>query len=512
MFNGRLTKANLSRREFLKMSAVSFAALSGGSVYGVQQGISSNLNKNNVIVILADDLGYGSLSCYGSKKLQTPFIDSLASQGVRFTHAYAPSSVCSPTRYALMTGRYYWRTDVERGKVLSWQAPLHIEQDRLTLASLFKDNGYKTGCIGKWHLGIGDGDKTDWNASLKPGPLEVGFDYFFGISANLTTPPDNYIENYKLYGRSEERKVYMKGRETFGLSDSFEDSEVQSEFTDKAVDFIEKNKDDRFFLYFSATAIHEPIVPNESSRGDSGIGLYGDFIKELDGSVGRILQTLDRLNLTKDTLVIFTSDNGGVKIPHMNYHKYVFQTGEDHEALKQAQLAGFEPNGPLRGRKGWIYEGGFRMPFIVRWPGRVPRGEVCDKIICLSDVLSTFAGLLDYPLAKDCAEDSFDISSLLFDPREGKDVRDSVVMQSVDGIFAIRKGPWKYIEKTKAPDNVSEGKRKFIERQGAGQLFNLERDPYESLDLSGSRPDVVKELSSLLDEYRSSKSSRPRKY
>ena len=400
--------------------------------------------KPNIVIILSDDYGWGSAGCYGAPaNLKTPNLDRLAHEGRRFTQAYAPGSVCSPTRYGLMTGRYYWRTSIKDGEVLGGTAPLHIETNRLTLASLCKSRGYTTGAFGKWHLGLQTGPgKTDWNQSLAPGPLAVGFDYFYGLASNPWTGPHTFIENENLLGRIPGQIVTITGQRekatTTGILKPFEVDHIMETLTAKTTSWIEANHDKPFFLYFAPNAVHEPVAPNPKFTG-SPYGKYGDFIQELDWSVGQVLATLDKLKLTDNTLVIFTSDNGGVVNTNHN------------QSTAVAMSAGLAINGSLRGGKHDEWEGGFREPFVVRWPGKVPSNTASEQVICLTDVLATLAQVLGVPLPKGNAEDSFDVLRAFTETRPGAPVRDSVILQSAHATYAIRQGDWKLIERTDAP-------------------------------------------------------------
>ena len=461
--------------------------------------------KPNIVVILADDFGYGSLGCYGAAKLTTPNCDRLAREGRRFTQAYAPGSVCSPTRYALMTGRYYWRTSIKDGEVLPGNAPLHFDTTRLNLGALCKGQGYRTAAVGKWHLGLGRAGQTDWNAPLTPGPLQVGFDYFYGLSANVLNHPNAYIENETLLGRIPGKVVAVEGvaktQKTLGVDLQRVEDEVTRRLTEKAVGWIETNHAAPFFLYFAPNAIHEPVTPAPAWKGSSPFGKYGDFIHELDWAVGRVLDTLDRLKLADNTLVVFTSDNGGVVNPN-------------NPNASGALKAGLAINGELRGGKHDIWEGGFREPFLVRWPGKVPAGTVCDDILCVSDVLATLAGILKVPLTKDSAEDSFDASASWFGT--GTPARDFVILQDAHATYSIRQGAWKLVEREKAPGFTP--RNKAAEKKIAAarkrepmhdELFNLALDPSETKDVHAEHPEIVSRLRALLAKTRASDRSRP---
>ncbi len=460
----------------------------------------------NVIVILADDLGWGSLGAYGGEKLKTPHIDGLAVGGRRFTNAYAPGSVCSPTRYALMTGRYYWRTNIKDGEVLPGNAPLHFDTHRLNLGSLCKSHGYATAAVGKWHLGLGMAKQTDFNQPLTPGPLQVGFDYFYGLAANVGNHPNAYIENETLIGRVPGQLVAIEGKakdqKTTGVEPQRVEDQVMRKLTDKAVGWIEQNHQHPFFLYFAPNAIHEPVTPSANFKGTSPFGDYGDFIHELDWSVGQVLSTLDRLKLANNTLIIFTSDNGGVVNPN-NPHS--------SEALKQ----GLRINANLRGGKHDEWEGGFREPFIVRWPGHVPPGTVCDDIVSNSDVLATLAGILHAPVpAAGAAEDSIDVGAAWLGT--GKSPRQSIILQDARANYCVREGPWKMVERENPPafeprnkvaaDRIANFRKRAAKHD---ELFNLADDPSETKDLSADHPDIVRHLREVLANARTSDHTRP---
>ncbi|MDB6025887.1 MAG: hypothetical protein JWM68_2110 [Verrucomicrobiales bacterium] len=457
--------------------------------------------KPNIVVILADDFGWGSVNCYGGKGLKTPNLDRLSKEGRLFKNAYATGSVCSPTRYAMMTGRYYWRTPVKDGMVLPGNSPLHIETNRVTLASMAKSQGYKTAAVGKWHLGLGLGAQTDWNAPLKPGPLSVGFDYFFGLAANLGNPPPAYIENEKLISRGE--LVEIEGKKTAtndSVSVQRSEEAVMPKLVDHCVQWINDNKERPFFLYFAPNAVHEPIVPTGDFKG-SPFGKYGDFIQELDWSVGQILNTLDKNKLADNTLVLFTSDNGGVS------HAQNPNAGA-------AMKAGLAINGSLRGGKHDIWEGGFREPYMVRWPGKVPAGTVCTDVVSISDTLATLASILHTKVASGNGEDSFDVSSSWFGT--GKPTREFIILQDASANYAIRNGPWKLIERENPPVfklRGAKGERRMAkaakESTAKDELFNLETDPSEKKDVAAQHPEIVKELRALLSKTRDQGFSAP---
>ncbi len=460
--------------------------------------------KPNIVVILADDFGWGSSTPYGAKGLNTPNLDRLAREGRRFTHAYAPGSVCSPSRYGLMTGRYYWRTAIKDGEVLTPTAPLHIEPGRVTLASLCKSQGYRTGAFGKWHLGLQTGvAETDWNQPLQPGPRAVGFDYFYGLGGNPGNGPHAFIEDENIVGRIPGEKVVVaaagaKGTTT-GVREQRAVDRIMETITAKATGWIETNQAAPFFLYFAPNAVHGPIAPNPRFTG-SPYGSYGDFIHELDWSVGQILVSLDRLKLTENTLVIFTSDNGGI-----------VDVGNGNTG--KAMAAGLAINGHLRGGKHTEYEGGFREPFIVRWPGQVPANTVSDQVIALPDVLATVAAILHAPLAKGAGEDSFNVLRAFTEATPGAPVREHFIMQAADGTYALRLGDWRLIERVGAPKFEQRPTTKTAKKVHAGpkhdELFNLTDDPAETKDLSATHADHVAKMKRLLAAARERGFTRP---
>jgi len=486
-------------------------------------------DRPNIIVILADDYGYGSAGCYGAdpKLVRTPSIDRLATEGRRFTDGNTTSSVCSPTRYSLLTGRYCWRTSLTH-EVLGTFSPLHIETNRFNLASLLKQKGYHTAAVGKWHLGYGKENedpkwRTEYKAELSPGPLDIGFDYHFGVPSNHGDLTGVFVENRFVYGlRSGQIPAGMKLAGPAADSDDYqatygpEDTEsgkarileieaprrknerVMKVLTDKATTWLEAQpKDHPFFLYFTPVAVHAPVTPDKDLAGKSAAGLYGDWIHELDQSVGRILATLDKMGATKDTLVIFTSDNGGVFKP------------ENERLLQTAAFkAGLKVNGTIRGGKHDVWEGGFKVPFIVRWPGKVTAGSTATQMVSLVDILATTAEIVGEPLpAKERgAEDSRSFLPALVGTADAK-AREDMIVHSADGVFALRKGRWKWIEGVPV-DEIKDGARKAHKDQYRSQLYDTVVDPAETKDVSGEHPDVVAELKDLLRRYRDGGFSR----
>jgi arylsulfatase A-like enzyme len=457
----------------------------------------------NIVLILADDMGYGDPRCYNAEsKVPTPNIDRLASGGMRFLDAHTPSSVCSPTRYGLLTGRYAWRTRLKKG-VLDGYSPRLIEPGRMTLASMLKERGYQTVCVGKWHLGLGDDPKTDYARPLRPGPNAIGFDSYFGIPASLDMPPYVFVEDDHLVEAPTATVAASPMRRTGGpnemwrggpIAPGFRFVDVLPTLGKKAVSSIEDHaKADRsrpVFLYFAMAAPHTPWVPTAEFVGKTGVGYYGDFAAQVDSTVGQVLDALDRAGLADETLVIFTSDNGAHWLP--------------------ADIARWEhrANGALRGQKADIWEGGHRVPFIVRWPGQVAAGSTSDQTICLTDVFSTLAAVVGVSPPDEAGEDSFSILPAL--RGEWKEpIRSAIVHHSSQGMFAIRQGPWKL-----ALGLGSGGftQPQHIEPSPGGpkdQLYNLADDPGETRDLYRDRPEIVARLTALLETYQSEGRSRP---
>ncbi|RMF87949.1 MAG: arylsulfatase, partial [Planctomycetota bacterium] len=409
----------------------------------------------NVVLILVDDLGYGDLGCYGATKVKTPNIDRLAAEGRRFTDAHSASAVCTPSRYALLTGRYPLRAN--GGKGVWGPAPvtsgLIIDPNRLTIADVFKIKGYATAALGKWHLGFKTG-QNDWREPLRPGPQDLGFDYYFGIPVVSSAPPYVWVENDHVVGSDPADPLIYVGR---GHADEvtpitpippeaaqrtanmfkgavqahklFNPYEMGDVLTEKAVNWITAHKDKPFFLYLATPHIHHPFTPAKRFQGSSQCGLYGDFIQELDWMVGRVMQCLDENDLTDDTLVIFTSDNGGM-----------FNT-----AAQAAFKAGHRINGDLLGFKFGVWEGGQRVPFIARWPGKIQAGTVSDQLICLVDMLATFAALTGQDLDPAQSGDSVNVLSALTDDPTVPP-RDQLLLAPFRAThLSIRQGKWMYI-------------------------------------------------------------------
>ena len=510
-----------TRRDFLKIVR---AALLGGMVLTCAS-FARHAERPNIVVILADDLGYGDLSCYGATKVRTPNIDKLAEQGLRFTDAHSPASVCTPTRYNLLTGRYAWRTWASSSCVWS-NDPLLIDPNRFTLPDLFKGQGYRTACIGKWHLGFGEPGVPGWddvlgpdyNRELSPGPCEVGFDYFWGIP-HVGQLPHVIIENHRVLGLTPDdpmrmlpdkrpgfEKNYLE-RPRLGLATAlgveggrsarYEHEDLAIMMTERAVKWIGgQSADQPFFLYFAHRNIHGPIRPNKRFKGKSSIGAYGDFILELDWSVGALLDALDKKGLAGNTLVIFSSDNGAIQ----TYR----------EVVRSATIKGHKINGPLRGQKTDAYEGGTRVPLLARWPGRIRAGSQSGALVALTDLLATFADYFGVDLPADAGEDSFSFLGALLDKRPRQVVREALVNDSFWNTYAIREGDWKLIL-SQTSGGVASDKIPYDPDKPPGQLYHLGRDISESANEYNNHPEIVTSLTGLLKTYQKSGRSAPAK-
>ncbi len=452
--------------------------------------------KPNIIFIMADDLGYGDLGCYGATHIPTPHIDQVAAEGMLFTDAHAPSAVCTPTRYGVLTGRYSWRSRLKAWTLFGYD-PLLIDTDRLTVASMLKEKGYSTAAVGKWHLGLGNDSKTDFSKPLKPGPLDLGFDYFFGIAASLDMPPYCFIENDRVLGAlSEEKHPYNTLQRKGPMTPGWKDEEVGPTFTEKAVRFIERQAGDEapFFLYLPYHAPHTPCTPPDFIAGRSDAGVRGDMVTEFDWMVGQIDRTLEKHGMKENTLFIITSDNGA-----LTTGPSVWADGPP-EAYDLAHN-GHEPNGELRGQKADIFEGGHRIPYIVRWPGKVPAGSRNNHIVCLTDLMATAAAITGVKLPDNAAEDSYNILDEYLNSNQ-QAVRKDVILHSGNGSFSIREGDWKL---EICPGSGGFSQPEPAQARAAGlplyQLYNLREDPAETQNLQDTHTGKVDELLNLLQEY-----------
>ena len=458
------------------------------------------MKKPNLIYILADDMGYGDISAFNENcGFRTPNFDEMAENGVRFTDAHATSAVCTPSRYGILTGRYNWRSWLKVSVLGGYSQPL-IEEGRITVADMLKENGYRTAAIGKWHLGMEFAmepgfeepapylvcDHVDYKAKINRSPITNGFDYYFGISASLDMPPYVYIENDRFTACPDHitEGTGMAYSRKGPTAPDFVHEEVLGKLTDKVLEKIDEYKDDPFFIYFPMPAPHTPILPTAEFRGKSGTNAYGDFVLQCDDVVGRVNRKLKELGLFENTIVIYTSDNGCS--PMANYP----------ELLEK----GHNPSYIFRGTKADIYEGGHRIPLIVQWPDQVPKGRQCDRTVCLCDLMATMADYLGITLDEKTGVDSFSNLSLWLDP-DGDEVREDLIHQSIDGSLSIRKGSfklemcpgsggWSYPMPGQEPADAP----RF-------QLYDLSKDIGEKNNVIAEYPEVAKELKAILKDH-----------
>ena len=444
----------------------------------------------NVMVILVDDMGYGDLQSYNPKsKIPTPHLDKLAQAGMRFTDAHAAGSVCHPSRYGLITGQLPFRVDYQ-----GWREKPSIAEGRTTIASLLKSKNYRTAMVGKWHLGFAE---EGYDQPLRGGPVDRGFDTFFGIRASTDIPPYFYIDgdralvppNDSIGDNTSEGWTNIQGafwREG-GIASNLQLEHVLPRFADEAVGVIRDHArlaaEDPLFLYLALPAPHTPWLPSKEFQGVSGASMYGDFLVMVDAMIGRVLTALDESGMAEDTLVIFSSDNGPVWYP-TDVAKY------DHDSV-----------GGLRGMKGDAYEGGHRMPFIVRWPGKVSAGSSSDQLICFTDVLATLAEVTQRELDPNERLDSISfLPQLLGHPAGTGESRESLVLQSSRGLFSVRSGQWKYINGLGSGGfSGRDGRNAKADRSGQ-QLYDLQADPGETTDLWRERSEVAKRMEALLHQ------------
>ena len=494
---------NLQRRDFLKIIGITTTTLA----FSCANVFKKKKTLPNIVYILADDMGYGDVSYLNPDgKIPTPNIDKLGADGIVFTDAHSGSAVCTPTRYGILTGRYCWRSRLKSGVLEGYSKSL-IEKGRLTVASMLKKYGYSSACIGKWHLGwdwqTTDGKdaikfgkqagmNVDYSKPILNGPIDVGFNYFWGIPASLDMVPYVYIENDYVVDAPTET-TYDKSDKEFlrdgPVAPGFKVEDVLPICTQKAVDFIDnhvKTKlDEPFFMYFPLTAPHTPIVPAKKFQGKTGLGAYGDFVYQCDWTVGQIMQTIKKHGIIDNTIFIFTSDNGCAP-------------GADFEHLGQL---GHDPSYIFRGYKADIYEGGHRIPFIVRWPEKIKPGSKSDQVICLTDLLATIADIVDKKLPDNAGEDSVSFLPDLLGAAN-KSLREATVHHSANGSFSIRKGKWK-LELCPGSGGWSHPIPEKAMMLGLSmlQLYDLSKDVKEQENLYMRYPDVVHDLLTVLDKY-----------
>lgn len=484
--------------------------------------------KPNIVVIYADDLGYGDVSCYGMKKIQTPNIDRLAKQGVRFSNAYATSATCTPSRFGILTGKYPWRQ--RNTGIAPGDASLILPTDHRTLPGMLKDAGYQTAAIGKWHLGLGT-PKTgiDWNKSIQPGPLEAGFTYSFIMPATLDRVPCVFVEDHHVVNADPNDPIEVNyqhkiGNDPTGLENPeqlrmhpdpqqghnqtivdsisrigwmsggnkarWKDADIAGIITRKAIDFMGRNKQQPFFLYFASGDIHVPRYPASNFRGKSGMGLRGDAILQLDWTVGELVKALDSLGLTKNTMIIFSSDNGPVL--NDGYLDQAVELAGDHH-----------PAGPLRGGKYSAFEAGARVPFIVKWPAGVKGNRNSDVLIGQLDLFASLARLTGQSIRPDEAPDSFDMLQQLL----GKSKQNRPYLITHAGTLAIISGDWKYIAPSKGA-KVARDVNIELGNDTAPQLYHLTADAHEQQNVAGQYPEKVKTLSAELEAIKNKEQSR----
>lgn len=489
--------------------------------------------KPNIVIIYADDMGYGDISCQNPEsKIATPNLDRLASQGMRFTDAHSASGVSSPSRYSLLTGRYHWRGYLTNGIVSQWGDPA-IEKDRMTIASMLKQEGYYCACIGKWHLGeiwpfktgLGQDDPTkhewtassmndkenwspdafDWNLPIKEGPTTKGFDYYFGTGV-INFPPYTWIENDRVLEVPVEMLELPSSKPVEGswecrpgpAARNWDITKVPVRLMEKTVEWINnrKGKSEPFFLYYALPSPHAPIVPDEQFAGKSEAGGYGDYVVQTDWMIGHILETLKKNGFEQNTIVIFTSDNGPETYAYQRIINF------DHYSM-----------GNLRGLKRDLWEGGHRIPLIVRYPDVVPAGVISNELICQTDLMATIAAFIDIRLPESAGEDSFNMVKVFKGELPEKPVRDYIIHHSPKGRFAIRKDKWVLIEAasgevSKEPDWI---KQKFNYQTDTMPLvlYDLSYDIKETKNLYTDYPEKVNDLKVLLEKSRKEGRSAP---
>lgn len=479
--------------------------------------------RPNVVVIMADDMGYGDLSCYGAHSLQTPHLDRLAAGGVRFTSGYCSASTCTPTRYSLLTGTYAFRG--ERTGIAPPNSPSIIAPGTETVASILGRAGYATAVIGKWHLGLGGPDGPDWNGDLKPGPLEIGFDTCFLLPTTNDRVPQVYVHDHRVpnldpadplwvgmkkpspdhptglthrdslkmdwshgHNSTIHNGISRIGFYTGGHAARFRDEDLADEWVNRSVSFMEEHQDEPFFLFFSSHDLHVPRVPHERFQGSTKLGFRGDSIVQLDWCVGELMKALERLNLTEKTLVVFCSDNGPV-----------MDDGYKDDALEK--LGDHRAAGPFTGGKYSVYEGGTRTPFITSWKGRI-QPQVSDEVVCTIDLAASLAALTGQTLPDDACLDSFDVLGALLGDRDARG-RDHLVQQDNgrSGSYGLRVGDWKLQRHDR-----SSSRNQVVEKQLEStrvpkfQLFNLADDPAEKKNVIDQHPEVAEKLQQQLQK------------
>jgi len=472
---------------------------------------SSDSEFPNIIFIMADDMGYGDLSCLNQESgVTTPHMDRIANEGMIFSDAHSPSAVCTPTRYGVLTGRYCFRTSLKSG-VLVGHSPSLIEPERMTVAELLDSAGYHTACIGKWHLGLDwarydtakplingsiwnrpDTKNVDYTAEVNGGPADHGFDFSFIIPASLDMTPYCYISNKKLIapikdttpGQNQPRGVFWRPGD---LQEGVTIESVLPRLTKEAVKYIDSRAGEKqpFFLYFPLTAPHTPWLPLEEFQGSSDAGIYGDFVAQVDWTIGQVLKALDDNNMVRNTLVIVTSDNGSHWTPN------------DKKLFPHRANAGFS------GMKSDAWEGGHHVPYVLRWPEKVKKGSRSDEVTTLTDLFATVAEITGQELPVDAAEDSYSMLPAILGTN-AESIREGTIHHSISGMFALRVGEWKFIDGRGSGGWTYPGS----EDEPAGQLYNMILDPQEKNNLFEKNPDQVQRMKDLLDQYKNTGRSR----
>ena len=486
----------------------------------------------NIVVIMADDLGYGDVSCYGATSISTPNIDRLASEGIRFTQGYCSASTCTPTRYSFLTGNYAFRTPGTG--IAPPNSPAIIKPGTETIASILQRAGYRTAVIGKWHLGLGGKSGPDWNGELKPGPLEIGFDSCFLLPTTNDRVPQVYVEDHHVLNLDQNDPLWVGNKKpsqdhptglthreslkmdwthghnstihngisrigfyTGGNDARFRDEDLADKWVEKSREFLAKNKDNPFFLFFASHDVHVPRMPHERFQGKSTMGYRGDSILQLDWCVGELIKMLDDMSLAENTLVVFCSDNGPV-----------MDDGYEDGALEK--VGSHRAGGRYTGGKYSIYEGGTRTPFIARWKGTIQPAE-SDKIVCTIDLPTSVAQLTHQPIPDQAFTDSVDVLDALLGKPNAKG-RDHLVVQDngSSGSYGLRSGDWKLhrYDKNRSRNVVVEKKLKQ-NRMPRFQLFNLADDPSEQNNVLAQHPDVARRLKEQLNQIIESGRTRP---
>jgi arylsulfatase A len=482
--------------------------------------VAQSIPKPNVIIILADDMGYGDVAILNpNAKTRTPHIDAMASMGMTFTDAHAPASLCTPTRYALLTGRYAWRGPLKKGVSRQYDPPL-IEEGRPVLGGLFQQAGYQTACIGKWHLGwdwplkngglmrdiMNDPDAdaarrlevdkaVDFNGRLLNGPTTRGFHRYFGDDVP-NYPPYAFIQDDRLISTPSIQKPDSMYGHPGSMTPGWRLDSVLPIITQRAVAYIEEmaSKQQPFFLFFSLTSPHVPIAPSANFRGRSGAGAWGDFVEETDASVGAIMQALQRSGITEKTLVIFSSDNGS---PAQDGSRMA-------GAFNSVQRFGHDPNAPFRGMKTDLWEGGHHVPFFAVWPQRIRALSKIARTICQVDLMATCAEILNTPLPENAGKDGYSLVPLLTETHKRKYKRKETIHHSSEGFFAIRQGRWKLILAGHSGGGLVPRTQETVDGNPVDrQLYDLKKDPKESRNLILKRPKTAEKLALKLQQVRS---------